>query len=85
MNLMQLLRRYAGMKEEGKEEPPTIASPLSQPTSLRAEGQPLASPDNWPDPWRELFEERAAIMEFEGGLGRAEAEQEAGRLLGESH
>ena len=28
----------------------------------------------WPPVWREAFEERAAIMEFEGGLSRAQAE-----------
>jgi len=27
--------------------------------------------------WQELFEERAAIMEFDGGLSRKEAEKEA--------
>ena len=29
---------------------------------------------DWPPVWREAFEERAAIMEFDGGLSRAEAE-----------
>ena len=28
----------------------------------------------WPADDRELFEERAGVMEFDGGLGRAEAE-----------
>ena len=83
MNLIQLLRRYAGTREEEKEEPPGLPSPFPEPTPLRSETQPLASPDNRPEQWRDLFEERAAIMEFEGGLGRAEAEQEAERLLGE--
>jgi len=32
---------------------------------------------------REWFEERAAIMELDGGLTRAEAEHEARRLLKE--
>lgn len=31
---------------------------------------------------REAFEERAAIMEFDGGLTREEAEREARRLTG---
>ena len=32
---------------------------------------------SWPDEWREVFEERAAVMEFDGGLPRAAAEREA--------
>ncbi|MCU1301938.1 MAG: hypothetical protein JWQ87_2222 [Candidatus Sulfotelmatobacter sp.] len=32
---------------------------------------------NWPDEWRELFVERAGIMEFDGGMTRKRAEQEA--------
>lgn len=31
--------------------------------------------------WRELFEERAAIMEYDGGLSREEAEQEAEKII----
>ena len=38
-------------------------------------------PRRWPDDWREAWEERAAIMEFDGGLPRALAELEAWRLL----
>ncbi|MCA9715502.1 MAG: hypothetical protein H6713_09200 [Myxococcales bacterium] len=38
-------------------------------------------PRRWPDDWREAWEERAAIMEFDGGLPRARAELEAWRLL----
>lgn len=30
--------------------------------------------DDWPAEWREEFEERAAIMEFDGSLNRQEAE-----------
>lgn len=30
-----------------------------------------------PHPWRDLYEERAAIMEFDGGLSREEAETQA--------
>jgi hypothetical protein len=35
------------------------------------------SRDRWPAEWRELFEERAAIMEFQGNLGRFAAETRA--------
>ncbi len=31
----------------------------------------------WPAYWQELFAERAAIMEFEGGLTREQAEKKA--------
>lgn len=32
-------------------------------------------PDNLPPHWREAFEERAAIMEFDGNLSRVRAEE----------
>lgn len=34
-------------------------------------------PADLPDPWRELYEERAAIREFDGGQPREHAEAEA--------
>ena len=36
----------------------------------------------WPAEAREEFEERAAIMEYDGGLPRQEAERKAYRLVG---
>jgi len=36
--------------------------------------------DRWPAPARDRFEERAAIMEFDGGLTRPAAEREAEKL-----
>lgn len=33
------------------------------------------------DIYRELFEERAAIMEFDGGMSREEAERKAGEIV----
>lgn len=33
--------------------------------------------DAWPPKWRESLEERAGIMEFDGGLARQVAEREA--------
>lgn len=39
----------------------------------------------WPKELLELFEERAAIMEFDGGLERDEAEQEAERIIRQRH
>ncbi len=38
-------------------------------------------PRGWPEFWREAWEERAAIMEYDGGMDRARAELEAWRLL----
>jgi hypothetical protein len=32
---------------------------------------------DWPSDWRDLFEERAAIMEYDANLERAEAERSA--------
>ncbi len=38
-------------------------------------------PDDLPEPWRELYEERAAIREFDGGQAREHAEAEALREI----
>lgn len=35
----------------------------------------------WPEPWRSEYEERAGIMEFDGGLPRAKAERFAERCV----
>ena len=35
----------------------------------------------WPSPWRDHWEERAAIMEYDGGLPRDEAEWEAFKIV----
>jgi hypothetical protein len=40
--------------------------PLLTPAGIR--------PDDLPQPWRELYEERAAIMEFDAYMVRADAE-----------
>lgn len=37
--------------------------------------EPKYQPDALPEAWRELYEERAAIMEFDGGMVRADAER----------
>ena len=42
-------------------------------------------PAAWPEPWREAFEERAGIIEFDGGRPPAIAEQEAERLVRVEH
>ena len=43
-------------------------------------GLPVAR-SSWAEPWRSAFEERAALMEFEGGLPREAAEREAEHLV----
>lgn len=40
---------------------------------FEAEG-PAIGPDDLPDDWRVVYDERAGIMEYEGGLSRDEAE-----------
>jgi hypothetical protein len=37
----------------------------------------IRRPDDLPPEWREEYEERAAIMEFDGGMSRPEAEAAA--------
>ena len=36
---------------------------------------------DWPPAWRDTFEERAAIMEYDGGLDRSEAERRAAEIV----
>jgi hypothetical protein len=37
----------------------------------------VQAPHEWPDEWREAYEERVAIMIFDGGLTEAEARERA--------
>jgi hypothetical protein len=39
------------------------------------------APEDLPEPWRELYEERAAIREYDGGQAREHAEVEALREI----
>jgi len=57
-----------------KSEQPGLAGPN------RSDELPLSRAE-WPDFWRELFEERAGIFEFEDGFERSEAEARADELL----
>jgi hypothetical protein len=43
---------------------------------MRAQSLPTRISD-WPAKWRELYEERAGIMEFQGNLRREDAERNA--------
>jgi hypothetical protein len=53
---------------------------VSSPVLPEAEQLP-AKLSEWPEPYREAFHERAAIMEFDGGLSREEAEMLAEAAL----
>jgi hypothetical protein len=57
--------------------PPAIREKLAE--SIGSNGS--TSPSRLPESVREAYEERAAIMEFDGGLSRDEAEREARGLV----
>jgi hypothetical protein len=64
------------------EESVILRQPLKQslgplPATLSWQEQLAA----WPQEWRDLWEERASIMEFEGNLARDDAERQAFELL----
>lgn len=48
-------------------------------------GELPASLDAWPEEWLENYIERAAIMEFDGGLPPVEAERRAEELIREAY
>jgi hypothetical protein len=59
---------------------------LRQP--LKQSPEPLPATRNWqeqlaawPEEWRDLWEERASIMEYDGNLARDDAERQAFELL----
>jgi hypothetical protein len=45
------------------------------------DGELPADIQNWPEDWREEFEERAAILEYDGMLSRPEAESWAETIV----
>lgn len=69
----------AGVDEKARPrlEGETLVIPFNAPVKYRwwQDGQPVE------ETLRELFEERAAIMEIDGGLSREEAEREAARSM----
>jgi len=70
---------------KGKEVPPhpAVGSPV-QPSQTPAATPMIDVPSNlqdWPEDWREVYEERAAIIEFDGGLKRLQAEHRAMQSL----
>ena len=59
--------------------PPALREKLEG--SIGSNGSTLSSRLLEPQSVREAYEERAAIMEFDGGLSREEAEREAWALV----
>ena len=66
MTLAVLLRHYAGKSNKSL----TVLEKLPQQFD-----DLLIYLDDWPDDWRESYEERAAIMEYDGGLTKSKAEK----------
>ena len=60
-----------------------LAAPSKPPRDWRASATHKLppAPADWPPPWREALEERAAIMEHEGGLSRSESERRADGIV----
>lgn len=69
------LEGFARLARASARAPPTPLAGAIRPPPAAS----LASPHaNWTElDWHDAFEERAAIMEFDGGLPRAEAERQA--------
>lgn len=61
-----------GFRSELARHKPALLRLLVEPEEFR-----LVIPDDWPAGAIEDFQERAAIMEFDGGLPRDQAEREA--------
>jgi hypothetical protein len=71
-----------GPIEHGREKPAIVTQPLKQsvgppPVTLNWQEELVG----WPQEWRELWDERAAIMEYGGDLARDDAERHAFELL----
>jgi len=47
------------------------------PDATKGNDAAAITPDDLPDNWRERYEERAAIAEYDGGLTREQAEAQA--------
>ena len=87
MKLVDLLRLYAGRSSqlEGEERTEIAAAPVEKELFLLPEVDLPADLGDWPKEWREAYEERAAIMEYDGGLSRSEAERLSEELQREAY
>ncbi len=89
--LVELLQRYAGKSvqssvDERKETTTVVSKPAinDEQKSLTAAELPININD-WSKYWREAYEERATIMEYDGGLSRVEAEKQAEKRIREKY
>ncbi len=84
MKLADLLRYYAGKtstSNSGKLEMPATGHIHTEcQSTCKIEVDLPGTIDDWPVEWRASYEERAAIMEFDGGLNRSAAEQQSEQL-----
>jgi hypothetical protein len=71
MKLETLLRQYCGLTESAGQQTRTDSRLTQLPDRI----------EDWPEELLEQFRERAAIMEYEGGLSRQGAEKEAEQLI----
>ena len=76
MKLAELLQTYA-------EKSPR--SDKLELTVLRPETDLPSDLSDWPEEWHESYEERAAIMEYDGELDRLEAEERAEEIVREAY
>ena len=91
MKLINLLRKYAGKPIEPEVDEDhtgnlSIASTSTVHDAVVELHEYLpANVYDWPEYWREAYEERAAILEFDADLSREEAEKESEKFQRETH
>ena len=83
MKLIDLLSLYAGRPPMTENEKQIVASDNPRAHVPTAVNLPSKVTD-WPPEWRESFEERAAIIEFDGNSSRTKAEQVAEKCVREA-
>jgi hypothetical protein len=73
---------YGAPVEYGAEKSTLLTHPLKQSLGLpRVTVNWQEQLAGWPQEWRDLWDERASIMEYEGDLARDDAERQAFELL----
>jgi hypothetical protein len=84
MRLVDLLRYYAGKlpaPSSGGSEPPVSRNRQTKYKSqCEVEIDLPVAIDDWPQEYREAYEEKAAVMEFEAGMDRTVAEKRSEEL-----
>ena len=68
-------------------EGPGHSRPAASAAEMRT-GRGATLPDevaDWPEKWGEWYEERAGIMEYDGGMARPDAEPAAEELVRAAH